>query len=130
MGNLRNAGALWIAAGITCAGLLIFVFIGENLRNLGALLEDPALPALILVGAIVALRIGILLLTHPGPRAVHWSNVAGIAWLLAFGSLLVSELVAGHDSDGGPLVSTGLIMGFGAAGALLAYWPRRRGELR
>lgn len=130
MGRLRSAGALWIAAGITCAGLLIFVFIGENLRNPGALLQDPALPALMLIGAIVALLTGTLLINHPGPGAVRWSNVAGIAWLLVFGSLLVGGFLAKHDPDGGPLVSTGLITGFGVAGALLAYWSRRRGELR
>jgi hypothetical protein len=29
--GLRLGGALWVTAGVVCAGLLIFVFVGENL---------------------------------------------------------------------------------------------------
>ena len=43
MGGLRLAGALWIPAGLSCAGLLVVVFVGENLQNLGALLRGRAL---------------------------------------------------------------------------------------
>ena len=118
MGGLRRAGALWIMAGLTCAGLLIFVFVGENLKNLGVLLKHPALPALVLGGAIVALLLGVLLIARPGPWVVRWSSLAGVPWLIAFGSLAIRSL-------GGPgLLSAGLITGFGVAGALVAYWSR------
>jgi hypothetical protein len=106
-------------AGVTCAGLLIFVLVGENLGNLGVLLKHPALPALVLGGAIVALLLGSLLIARPGPRVVRWSSVAGIPWLIAFGSLVIGP----HDEPG-PILSSTLITGFGVAGALLAYWSR------
>ena len=124
MGGLRLAGALWIMAGLTCAGLLIFVFVGENLGNPGILLQNPALPALVLGGAIVGLLIGVLLIARPGPGVVRWSTVAGVAWLIVFGSLALTRL-----DKPGPLLSTSLITGFGVAGALVAYWRRAATEL-
>lgn len=114
----RLAGALWIMAGVTCAGLLSFVLIGEHINDLGALLEHPALPALVLGGALVALLIGSLLLTRPGPGVVRWSSLAGVAWLIVFGPLVVGAL--GGD-ESGPLLSSSLITGFGIAGAVVAY---------
>jgi hypothetical protein len=118
MSDLRRAGALWIMAGVACAGLLVFVFVGEHLDDLGALLEAPALPALVLGGAIVALLLGALLIVRPGPRVVRWSSVAGVPWLIVFGSLAVESL-------GGPgVLSAGLITSFGVAGALVAYRSR------
>jgi hypothetical protein len=121
MGGLRLAGALWIMAGVACAGLLSFVFIGENISDLGALLRNPDLPALVLGGALVALMIGGLLLTRPGPVAVRWSSLAGVAWLIGFGPLVVSAL--GGD-ESGPLLSSSLITGLGIAGALVAFRSR------
>lgn len=121
MGGLRLAGALWIMAGVSCAGLLIFVFVGENLANLGVLLQNPALPALVLGGAIVSLTIGVLLIARPGPGVVRWSNVAGVAWLAAFGPLVLTRL-----DRPGPLLSSALITGFGIAGAVAAYWSHGR----
>jgi len=124
MGGIRLAGALWIMAGLTCAGLLIFVFVLENLEDLGVLLQNPALPALALGGAIVGLLIGVLLIARPGPGVVRWSTVAGVAWLIVFGSLALTRL-----DKPGPLLSTSLITGFGVAGALVAYWRRAATEL-
>jgi hypothetical protein len=124
MGGIRLAGALWIMAGLTCAGLLIFVFVLENLEDLGVLLQNPALPALVLGGAIVGLLIGVLLIARPGPGVVRWSTVAGVAWLIVFGSLALTRL-----DKPGPLLSTSLITGFGVAGALVAYWRRAAAEL-
>lgn len=121
MGGLRLAGALWVMAGVTCVGLLSFVFIGENINDLGALLENPTLPALVLGGALVALVIGSLLLTRPGPDVVRWSSLAGVAWLIGFGPLVVAAL--GGD-ESGPLLSSSLIAGLGIAGAVVAYWSR------
>ena len=124
MGGLRLAGALWIIAGLVCVGLLIFVFVGENLANLGILLQNPALPALVVGGAIVSLLIGVLLIVRPGPEIVRWSTIAGVAWLIVFGSLALTRL-----DKPGPLLSTSLITGFGVAGALVAYWRRAAAEL-
>lgn len=123
MGGPRLAGALWIMAGLTCAGLLIFVFVGENVENLGVLLQNPALPALVVCGAIVGLLIGVVLIARPGPGVVRWSTVAGVAWLLVFGPLALTRL-----DRPGPLLSTSLITAFGVAGALVAYWSRRAGR--
>jgi hypothetical protein len=118
MGDLRRAGALWIMAGVACAGLLIVVFIGEHLNDLGVLLRAPALPVLVLGGAIVALLLGVLLIARPGPRVARWASVAGVPWLIAFGSLAIRSL-------GGPgVISSGLITGFGLAGALVAHRSR------
>jgi hypothetical protein len=120
MVSLRVAGALWILAGVVCLGLLIVVFVGENLENPGVLLQNPALPALVLGGAVVGLLIGVRLITRPGPETVRWSNVAGVAWLIAFGSLVLTRL-----DKPGPLTSSALITGFGVAGALVAYLSHR-----
>ena len=116
MGGLRLGGALWVMAGVSCAGLLLFVFVGENL-----LVSSLGLSVLFLGGAVTALLIGGLVLARPAPRVVRWSNVAGVAWLLAFGSLAVQGLVA-PDADRDPLISLATIIGFGVAGALVTYW--------
>jgi hypothetical protein len=123
MGGLRLAGALWIIAGFVCMGLLIVVFVGENLANLGILLQNPALPALVAGGAIVGLLLGVLLIARPGPGVVRWSTVAGVVWLIVFGSLALTRL-----DRPGPLLSTSLITGFGVAGALVAYRSRTAGR--
>ena len=124
MGRLRLAGALWIIAGFVCVGLLIVVFVGENLANLTILLQSPALPALVAGGAIVGLLIGVLLIARPGPGVVRWSTVVGVVWLIVFGSLALTRL-----DKPGPLLSTSLITVFGVAGALVAYWSRTRMRL-
>jgi len=110
-------------AGVTCAGLLVVVFVGENL-----LLQNPGLSALILSGAVAALLTGGLLIARPGPDVVRWSTVVGVAWLLAFGSLTVTAL-PDPGPDLGPLLSLTLIIGFGIAGAIVACWSGRSGRL-
>ena len=127
MGGYRLAGALWLMAGFTCAGLFIFVFVGENREDLGVLLRDPALPALVLSGTIVGLLTGGLLIRRPGPGVVRWSTIIGIAWLIGFGSLAFSAL---GGPEPGPVVSSSLITGFGIAGALVAYSSRGAGRAR
>jgi hypothetical protein len=116
MVGLRLAGRLWIIAGLVCAALFFFVFVGENLDNLGVLLQNPLLPSLVAGGAIVGLVIGVLLITRPGPEVVRWSTGAGVAWLILFGSVVLTSL-----DKPGPLASSGLITAFGIAGALVAY---------
>ena len=121
MSTLRLAGALWLMAGVVCAGLLSFVLIGEHINDLGALLANLALPARVLGGALVAFLIGGLLLTRPGPNVVRWSSLAGVAWLIGFGSLVVAAL---GGSESGPLVSSSLITGLGVAGAVAGHLSR------
>lgn len=118
--GLRLAGALWVMAGVCCAGLLLVVFVGENL-----LLQNPGLSALVLSGAIAGLLTGRLLIARPGPGIVRWSSVVGVAWLIAFGSLTVRAL---PDPDRGPLFSAALITGCGVAGACVAIWSGRSGR--
>lgn len=118
----RLAGALWLMAGVACAGLLIIVFVGERI-----LLVNPGLSALVLGGAIAALLMGALLLARPAPHMVVWSSVLGVAWLIAFGSLLVGAIGAANP-DSGPLFSLSLITGLGIAGAVAALWSRMPGR--
>jgi hypothetical protein len=108
MGGLKLAGGLWIVGGLSC-GLMVF-----------GVLDEPILLALGLGGTIVGLTIGALMLTRPGPGVVRWSNVAGLAWLIAFGALTVVE-VAAHM---GYVLSVVRILVFGVAGALVAYSRR------
>ncbi len=116
--GVRLGGALWVGAGVICAGLLLVVFVGENL-----LAENPGLSAMLLGGAVAALLTGGLLLARPGRGVVRWSTVLGLAWLLAFGSLWLSAL---KGPESGPMLSSGLITGFGVAAALITYLSRRR----
>jgi hypothetical protein len=109
MGGLKLAGVLWIIGGVSSAGMAFGVW------------EDgPIMLALALGGAIVGLAIGALLITRPGPEVVRWSNVAGLAWLIAFGALTVVEVVM----QMGYALSVVRILGFGLAGALVAYSRR------
>src|ERR1043166_6062398 len=98
-GGLRSArdghrlgGALWIIAGVVCAGLLLVVFVGENL-----LLQNPGLSAEITAGAVAALLTGVLLIARPGQAIERWSTVLGLAWLVVFGSLTISALGGGES---------------------------------
>ena len=115
--GLRLGGALWVVAGVTCAGLLIVVFVGENL-----LAQNPGLSALVLGGAVAALLTGGTLLARPGAGAVRWSSVLGLAWLLAFGSLM---LMGRNGDDPDPMISLGLVTGFGVAGAVVTFGAGR-----
>jgi hypothetical protein len=120
MPGLRTAGALWVIAGVICAGLLIFVFVGENL-----VAQNPGLAAMILGGAVAALLTGGLLLARPSLSVVRWSTVVGLAWLLVFGSLTLTAL---HGPETGPMLSSSLITGFGVAAALVTFRAGRSGR--
>lgn len=130
--STRLAGALWIMAGVVCAGLLSFVLVGEHVNDLGFLLANLALPARVLGGALLAFVNGSLLLVRPGPNVVRWSSLAGIAWLFAFGPLVVTAVAAalgGHEV--GPVISSSLITGLGITGAGVGHLsPTTRRPLR
>jgi hypothetical protein len=105
MGGLKLAGGLWMIAGLSSAILVFFTM-------------DETIMALFVSGAIVGLTTGALLFARPGPRVVRWSNVAGLAWLIAFGAYTLTELDKQY-------LSTALwLTAFGVAGALVAYWRR------
>jgi len=118
--GLRLGGALWVIAGVICAGLFVFVFVGENL-----LTQNPGLSAMVLGGAVAALLTGGLLLARPGLGVVRWSTVLGVAWLFGFGSLMLTSL---NGPEFGPTVSSGLITGFGVASALVTFRAGRSGR--
>jgi len=118
--RLRLGGALWVIAGVICAGLLIFVFVGENL-----VAQNPGLSAMVLGGAVAAFLTGGLLLARPSLGVVRWSTGLGLAWLLAFGSLMLTTL---NGPERGPIVSSGLITGLGVAGALVTFRAGRSGR--
>ena len=116
--GLRLGGALWVMAGLCCAGLVLVVFVGENL-----LVQSLGLTLLFSSGAVAALLVGGLLLARPTPGLVRWSSVVGMAWLLAFGSLIVAG-IGSSDPDRNPLISLALITGFGVGGAVATYRSR------
>jgi hypothetical protein len=105
MGGLKLASGLWIIAGLSCAVLVFFTM-------------DEPIMALFVSGAIVGLTTGALLFARPGPGVVRWSNIAGLAWLIAFGALTLTEL------DKQYLSTAVWLLAFGVAGALVAYWRR------
>ena len=115
--GLRLGAALWVIAGVICAGLFLYVFVGENL-----LAKNPGLSAMVLGGAVAAFLTAALLLSRPGPGVLRWSNVLGLVWLLAFGSVWLPAL---NDPDRGPLVSSSLITGFGIASSLVTFLAGR-----
>lgn len=108
MSSFRLAGVLWIVGGLSSASLVVFA------------LENPIFLALLAGGGVVGLATGALLIARPGPSVVRWSHIAGVAWLIAFGALSLTQL----DSPVGQLLSGIWVTGFGVAGALVAY--RRR----
>ena len=108
MGGLKLVGALWIIGGVSSA-LMVF-----------GVLDEPILLALGVSGAFVGLTVGALLVARPGPDFVRLSNVAGIAWLIAFGALTVVEVVM----QMGYALSVVQILAPGVAGALVAYSRR------
>ena len=118
--GLRLGGALWIVAGVICAGLFVVVFVGENL-----LAQNPGDSARVLGGAVAAFLTGGLLLARPGPGVVRWSSVLGLVWLLAFGSLWLTTL---KGPESGPILSSSLITGFGIAAALVTFRSGRSGR--
>jgi hypothetical protein len=111
MGGLKLPGGLWMIAGLSSAVLVLVA------------LDEPVLMALLVGGAVVGLTIGAFLFARPGPSVVRWSSIAGVAWLIAFGALTLTQL----DKPFGQLFSALWLTGFGVAGALVAQWRRAVG---
>ena len=105
MGGLRLPGALWLIGGILSTLLVLVV------------LDTPGYALLLGVGGTVGLVIGGLLIWRPSADVIRWSNIAGVAWLVAFGWLTVANL----DKPTGEMISGLILAALGAVGALLAY---------
>lgn len=122
-GNMgrRLGAALWGMAGVSCVGLLLVVFVGENL-----ILAYLGFSMLFLVGGVAALLTSGLLIARPTPGVLRWSAGLGALWLLVFGSMTLNAL---PDPDHDPLMSLSIIFGFGLAGALVTFWSGRMARL-
>ena len=110
-GGMKPAGALWIVGGLLSALLVLVV------------LDTPGYAILLSAGGIVGLIIGGFLVWRPSADVIRWSNIAGVAWLVAFAWVTVTNL----DKPAGEWISGLILMAFGVIGALLAYV--RRGSL-
>lgn len=110
MGGLRLAGVLWLVGGVFSALLVSVV------------LDTPAYAVLLAAGGVVGLVIGGLLVWRPSTTIIPWSSLAGLAWLVAFGWLTVTNL----DQPAGEWLSVLVLTAFGVAGALVAFLRRGR----
>lgn len=106
--GLKLAGGLWLFAGLNSAGMVFGVW------------DEPPLLALALFGTVTGLVVGGLLVTRPGPDAVRLSNLAGLAWLIAFGALTVVEIV----TEMRYVSFVASLTALGVAAALVAFWRR------
>ena len=109
MASLKLPGALWLIAGISSGGIAF-------------VLDDPLDLAIFVGGAMLAVLLALAMLVRPSPSWVVWSNVLGVAWLLAFGWAILSKLSLPIEQ----LLSVVWIFGFGLAGAVVAYARRPR----
>jgi hypothetical protein len=109
VGSQKVAGILWLVAGISSGGIAFF-------------LDDPLDLAIFIGGAVLAVLLAIPMLVRPSPSWVAWSNLLGAAWMLAFGWVILTSLSLPIEQ----LLSVVWILGFGLAGALVAYARRPR----
>ena len=107
MSSTRVAGVLWLVAGLTSALIAFF-------------LDQPLDLALFIGGAVLAVALGLALLVRPSAGLVRWSSLLGVAWLLAYGAIIVTRLYLPLEQ----LVSVVWVAGFGVAGAVVAYTRR------
>jgi hypothetical protein len=105
----RLPGVLWLIAGLSSGGIAFF-------------LVDPLDLAIFIGGAVLAVLLGLAMLVRPSPSWVTWSSMLGAAWLLAFGYVLLTSLSLPIEE----LLSVVWVLGFGLAGAVLAYLRRWR----
>ena len=109
MVSQKLPGVLWLIAGISSGGIEFF-------------LVDPLDLAIFIGGAVLAVLLALAMLVRPSPSWVTWSNLLGVAWLLAFGGVILTKLSLPIDQ----LLSVVWIFGFGIAGAVAAYVRRPR----
>lgn len=117
MASQKVAGVLWLIAGVSSGGIAFFLV---DLLDL----------ALFIGGAVLAVLLALAMLVRRSPAWVTWSNVLGLAWLLAFGAVLVTSLsipgVVFHVNPAAieELLSVVWVLAFGLAAAVVAYAPR------
>jgi hypothetical protein len=109
MASQKLPGVLWLVAGISSGGIAFF-------------LVDPLDLAIFIGGAVLAVLLALAMLVRPSPSWVNWSNLLGVAWLLAFGAVIVTSLSLPIEE----LLSVVWVLAFGLAGAVLAYARRPR----
>ncbi len=109
MASQKLAGVLWLVAGISSGGVSFF-------------LVDPLDLTVFVGGAVLAVILGLAMLARPAPSWVTWSNLLGAAWLLAFGAFILTSLSLPIEE----LFSVVWVLGFGLAGAVVAYSRRPR----
>jgi hypothetical protein len=100
----------WRVGGLTSA--LIFNYVPDDL------LYQVVFGA----GGIVGIVLGVLLALRPRTSLVTWSDIAGIAWFLAFGYVTVTTL--GYPIE--EVIANVWILAFGVAGAVVAHLRRDR----
>jgi hypothetical membrane protein len=101
------AGVLWLIAGISSGGISFF-------------LVDPLDLAIFIGGSVLAILLGLAMLSRPSPRWVLASGVLGFAWLVAFGALTITNLSLPIEE----LLSIVWVLAFGVAAAVAAYVRR------
>lgn len=104
MGGQRVAGVLWLVAGLSSGGIAFF-------------LTDPLDLAIFIGGAALAVILGLGILARPAASWLPWSSALGLAWLVAFGAVILTSLSLPIEE----LLSVVWILAFGVAGALVAY---------
>lgn len=104
MSRLRTAGVLWLIAGVSTAGIAFFIV-------------DPVTLGAFIIGVVAAVVLGLAFLFRPSPGLVTWSNVAGAAWLVAFGTITVLNITNPVEE----VLSLVWILLFGVLGAITAY---------
>jgi hypothetical protein len=109
MASQKLAGVLWLIAGISSGGIAFF-------------LVDPLDLAIFVGGAVLAVLLALAMLVRPSPSWVTWSNMLGAAWVLAFGSVILTSLSLRIAE----LLSVVWVLVFGLAGAVVAYARRPR----
>ena len=110
--RLRPPATLWILAGLMAGGITFFGL-------------DPLTLGVFLGGAVVGVAIGLGMLLRPNAAVLMASDVAGLAWLIAFGAVAIVSI-------GNPLeewLSVLTILALGVAAAVIARM-RRAGVAR
>jgi hypothetical protein len=109
MNRQKWAGVLWLIAGVS-SGLIAFFLV------------DPLQLAIFIGGAVMAILLGLVMLVRPSASWVTWSSLLGVAWLLAFGAVILTSLSLPIEE----LLSVVWILAFGVAAAVVAYARRPR----